>query len=107
MVCVLKQSSSDITTAAKAPGALAVRGIDPALRSALEAEASRLGLSLNAVVLRILRDSLGLTETAGLHHDLDALAGVWSQAEAQGFTEAIRHFEQIDPSLWAADPDAS
>jgi hypothetical protein len=104
-----KQALGDIEAPAIAPAkasrGLALRGIDPALRSAIEAEASRLGLSLNALVLRILRDSLGLTETAGLHHDLDALAGVWSREEAEEFTEAIRHFEEIDPSLWAPDPN--
>ncbi len=108
-MCMRKQAIGDIEAPAIAPakasGGLALRGIDPALRSAIEAEASRLGLSLNALVLRILRDSLGLTETAGLHHDLDALAGVWSREEAEEFTEAIRHFEEIDPSLWAPDPD--
>jgi hypothetical protein len=106
MVCMQQQASTDIKSPAKASGALALRGIDPALRSALEAEASRLGLSLNALVLRVLRDSLGLTETPALHHDLDALAGAWSQQEAREFTEAVRHFEAIDPSLWAPDPDS-
>jgi hypothetical protein len=104
VVCMLTQSSTDITSRAKASGSLALRGIDLALRSALEAEASRLGLSLNALVLRVLRDSLGLTETADLHHDLDALAGVWSREEAEEFTDAIRHFEEVDASLWAPDP---
>ena len=101
---MLLLSPSDITPDAKAKTALALRGIDPALRSALEAEAARLGTSLNAVVLGILRSSLGLTETAGLHHDLDALAGVWSREEAEEFAKAIRSFEEIDPSLWTPDP---
>ncbi|MCE5254047.1 MAG: antitoxin [Actinomycetia bacterium] len=83
-----------------------LRGIDPELRSALETEAARLGLSLNALVLRLLRDSLGLTKPAGLHHDLDSLAGVWSREQAEEFAEAVRHFEKIDESLWAPDPDA-
>jgi hypothetical protein len=100
-----KQSSADINTEARATGALALRGIDPALRSTLEAEAARLGLSLNAVVLRILRSALGLGEAVGLNHDLDALAGAWSLEEAEEFTRAIRPFEEIDPSLWAPDPD--
>ncbi len=100
-----KQARYAITPAAKTSSALALRGIDPALRSALEAEAARLGISLNAVVLRILRDFLGLTSTAGLHHDLDALAGVWSRDEAESFAKAIQHFEEIDRSLWAPDPN--
>lgn len=100
------KSSSDIAAGAKASSSLALRGIDPELRAALESEAVRLGLSLNALVLRILRESLGLSKAADLHHDLDALAGVWSREEAVEFAEALRHFEEIDPSLWLPDPDA-
>lgn len=101
------QSSSDIAAGTKTSGSLALRGIDPELRAALEVEAARLGLSLNALVLRLLRDSLGLTRPAGLHHDLDSLAGVWSREEAEEFAEAIRPLEEIDQSLWTPDPDAS
>lgn len=104
--CMQKQSLDDIKRPARGSGALALRGIDPALRSALEAEGARLGLSLNAVVLRILRSSLGLTETAGVHHDLDALAGVWSRQEREEFAKATQRFEEIDPALWAPDPEA-
>lgn len=93
-------------TSRKPSTALALRGIEPDLRSALEAEAVRTGTSLNALVLRILRESLGLSRVADLCHDLDALAGVWSREEADGFTEAIRCFEEIDRSLWEPDPDA-
>jgi len=100
------KSSSDITTPGKASGALALRGIEPDLRSALEAEAARTGTSLNALILRLLRESLGLAKAANLCHDLDALAGVWSREEADEFTEAIRCFEEIDRSLWEPDPDA-
>ncbi|OFW61110.1 MAG: hypothetical protein A2133_00580 [Actinobacteria bacterium RBG_16_64_13] len=102
-----EQSHRAINTRSTAAGALALRGIDPLLRSALEAEAARLGLSLNATVLHILRSALGLTEIAGVHHDLDALAGTWSRAEAEEFTRAIQHFEEVDPSMWTPDPGSS
>jgi hypothetical protein len=103
---MVMKASSDIIAAGKVSGALALRGIEPELRSALEAEAARTGTSLNALILRILRESLGLSKAAGLCHDLDALAGVWSREEADEFTEAIRCFEEIDRSLWEPDPDA-
>jgi acetate kinase len=81
-------------------GALTVRGIDPSLRAALEAEATRLGLSLNAVILRLLQDALGLVGSTGLAHDLDDLAGSWTPGEAQEFAVATEAFEQIDQSIW-------
>jgi hypothetical protein len=97
-------SSSAITT--RASTALTLRGIDPALRSALETEAARLGMSLNALILQILRGSLGLAGADDVRHDLDALAGSWSRDEAREFAAAIRDFGEIDPSLWQPDPDA-
>lgn len=79
---------------------MTLRGIDPRLRASLEAEAERRGTSLNAVVLAILREALGLAGEAIRHHDLDALAGVWTPAEAAEFREAVREFEVVDPVLW-------
>lgn len=104
--CMHNESLPAITSAARATSSLALRGIDPALRSALEAEAARLGTSLNAAVLGILRRALGLSATPGLHHDLDALAGAWSREEAAEFVSAIAQFEEIDPSLWTSAPEA-
>jgi len=33
-------------------------------------------------------------------HDLDALAGTWSDAEAAEFQRATDDFSRIDPTLW-------
>jgi hypothetical protein len=101
-----KLSSHAINSGAQATRALALRGIDPALRSALETEAARLKMSLNAVVLHILRSSLDLTEASGLHHDLDDLSGAWSPEEQEEFTSAVQPFEEVDPALWQAGPEA-
>jgi len=87
--------------------ALTLRGIDPALRAALEAEAARSGVSLNATALKVLRDSLGLTEAAESFHDLDALAGTWTAAEAKAFAAAIQNFEEIDPAMWQPEAEPS
>jgi hypothetical protein len=37
---------------------------------------------------------------AAAHDDLDALAGTWSQNEADAFHAAIAPLEQVDPELW-------
>jgi hypothetical protein len=95
-------ATSDSTT--RASTVLTLRGVEPALRSALDAEAARLGVSLNALILQILRGSLGLSASAQLVHDLDALAGSWSRAEAEEFAAAIQGFEEIDIPLWQNDP---
>ena len=99
-----KLAVTDSTT--RASTVLTLRGVEPALRSALDAEATRLGVSLNALILRILRGSLGLSSSAQLVHDLDSLAGSWSHEEAEEFAAAVLSFEEIDASLWQNSPEA-
>jgi hypothetical protein len=99
-----------ISTSAITPhpsAVLTLRGIDPQLRAALDAEAARLGISLNALILQLLRGSLGLGSDQQLAHDLDALAGSWSREDAEEFLAAVRDFEEVDPSLWQDAPDAT
>lgn len=93
MECMQEQSQR-----ASGPGTVTLRGIDPDLRAALDTEAGRLGLSLNAVILQILRSSLGLGPDR-LFHDLDHLIGVWSKEEAEEFMASIQFFEEIDESF--------
>jgi hypothetical protein len=35
-----------------------------------------------------------------IYHDLDALAGTWSEDEAVAFLQAVASFEHVDPTLW-------
>ncbi len=34
------------------------------------------------------------------YHDLDALAGTWSEAAAAEFRQSIEGFQQVDSTLW-------
>ena len=86
---------------------LSLRGVDPVLRSALESEAARLGMSLNALILHTLRGVYLSGQDSPLHHDLDALAGSWSREEADEFRAAVEVFEEIDPLLWMERPESA
>jgi len=55
-------------------------------------------ISLNPLVLRRLTGDTPEPNTR--HHDLDALAGTWSEQESDAFSAAIAPLEQIDPELW-------
>ncbi len=81
---------------------LTIRAVGARLRSALEREATRRGLSLNKTVLALLAESLRLADppTGAEHADLDELAGTWSKSEAARFEEALRAQRQIDARLW-------
>lgn len=79
--------------------AISVRGLDDSQLQALKAEARRQGISLNRLVLeRITETQPGEKH---LHADLDALAGTWSEGEAEAFEAAITPMEQVDADLWS------
>lgn len=79
---------------------LTLRGMDDRLATALRDEAHRRKTSMNALVLELVRQGLGLSERRSQNHDLDGLAGTWSGAEVAEFAEAIIDLEQIDDALW-------
>lgn len=78
---------------------ISVRGLDSDQIEALKDLARRQGISLNRLVLERLQDGRG--SEGRPHEDLDALAGTWSEWDAQDFAVAIAPLEQIDPDLWA------
>lgn len=80
-----------------------VEGLDPRVFERLQTEARRRGVNLDVVIKEVLSQSVaptvGTTEV-GVHHDLDSLAGTWSDEEAKGFLAAQADFGRIDESLW-------
>lgn len=102
MECMQERAKNAITP--RASSNVTLRGLDPELRSALDAEAARLGMSLNALILQTLRSSLGLAYSIQLFHDLDDLAGSWSAEEAEEFDAAVQFFQEIDLSIWRDPP---
>ncbi len=83
--------------------AISVRGVDDQLDAALKDEARRRGLSVNRLVLDLLRQELGLSpgrDRRPKRHDLDHLAGSWADAEVAEFERNTAEFEQIDEALW-------
>ncbi len=77
--------------------------LDADVLTRLRVEADRRGMDLNAVAAEILKRGLRpLPEEApaGVYHDLDHLAGTWSEEEAREFQAAIAPFERVDEDLW-------
>ncbi len=81
---------------------MTLRGIDEQTAQALKERASRDGISVNAVTLRLLRESLGLEKRrrSVTYSDLDHLAGTWSREEEAEFKRNTAVFEQVDEELW-------
>jgi hypothetical protein len=81
---------------------LSLRISDDELARRLEQESRRTGTSINGLINQALRSFLGLPARGGaqVYHDLDHLAGTWSEAEEREFAEATKGFQGVDPELW-------
>ena len=83
---------------------LTVRGIDESLREWLKLEAKRNKQSVNRYVLTLLQEASGTNKTEKraevTHHELDHLAGSWSETELQEFLKQVAQARAIDEDLW-------
>ena len=81
---------------------MTLRGVDERCAEALKERAKEEGTSLNSLVLRLLRESLGLEKKRRnvVYTDLDPLAGTWSDADAAEFAQATSVFEKVDEEMW-------
>ncbi|KAA3655694.1 MAG: antitoxin [Chloroflexi bacterium] len=84
---------------------LTVRGVGRKLHDALKLEANRRGVSVNRVVLALLREALGLSmkqeDSDETFHDLDHLAGTWTDEDAETFMKGVEDQRKIDEALWS------
>ena len=72
---------------------LTIRGVSPELATALQAEGSRRGLSLNGTVLALLRQALGISEGRPRSNGLRRLAGTWTEEDFREFQRAVKPFD--------------
>ncbi len=84
---------------------LTVRSVKSDLHNALKAEAARRGVSVNRVVIMLLREAVGLTngsrQNDAVFDDLDYLAGTWTEVEAVEFEEQLASQRVIDEGMWS------
>ena len=78
--------------------AISVRGLDDSQLQDLKQQALRQGISLNRLALERLTGSSH--QSGEPHHDLDVLAGTWTDQDGEAFNAAIAPLEQIDADLW-------
>ena len=84
-------------------GNLSIRGLDAKALAALKRRAVEEDSSVNAVVLRLVEQALGLRPSKperASHDDLDALAGCWQKQDGADFDAATSGFSKIDADLW-------
>jgi hypothetical protein len=91
---------------------LTINDVDAQTMARLQDEARRRGVEVAALARELLDKALDSTQptpssessTAGNRlgpfHDLDFLAGRWSEADLAEFEAATEPFRQIDPVIW-------
>ncbi len=93
---------------------ITVRNLPPDVAELVRRKATEEDLSLNKAVIRLLKERLELargpsrekrepsheSEGRTLHHDLDHLAGTWTDNEADEFDALLQEQRGIDPGLW-------
>lgn len=81
---------------------MTLRGIDDTVAAALKEKARREDTSVNAVMLRILKESLGIEKRkrGAVYDDLDHLAGTWNAQDVAEFESTTAAFEKVDEDMW-------
>ena len=81
---------------------MTLRGIDDRIAAVLKEKARKEGTSVNALMLRLLKESLGIEKKKRgvVYDDLDHLAGTWSKKDAAEFERATSVFEKVDEEMW-------
>ncbi|RQD65490.1 hypothetical protein [Desulfonatronovibrio magnus] len=75
-------------------------GVDERVKELLEKEATSSGISINSLVLRYIYNAVGYCPGQDESHVQDHLAGTWSQSEYDQLMDEIKHFNEVDASLW-------
>ncbi len=82
---------------------ITITDVDLVTLQRLESEARRRGVDIATAARDLLRQAVPpgpVPNTPQVHHDLDALAGTWSDADARAFEAAVADFSRVDGDLW-------
>jgi plasmid stability protein len=81
---------------------MTIRGLDDLTIKALKEKAKKEGSSINAALVKLLQEDLGIKKKKRtvVYSDLDHLAGTWSDKDCKEFLQTTADFEKIDKNLW-------
>ncbi len=83
--------------------AVTIRGVDSDVAEKLKATAKDQGISVNQLILELIKTSLGLKKEkkySRQYTDLDDLFGRWSDDKFKKINDKMTKNRQIDPELW-------
>jgi hypothetical protein len=79
---------------------ITIHNLDTAIAQKIQQMANEMGLSQNKLIKRLLRQSLGLSDTPAEMNNFEKFCGCWSEQEAKEFTTNTSTFDAIDTELW-------
>ncbi len=81
---------------------MTIRGLDDLTVKALKEKAKKEGSSVNAALVKLLQEALGIKKKKRtvVYNDLDHLAGTWSDKDFEEFLQATADFDKIDENMW-------
>jgi len=83
--------------------AITLRNLPPDVARAVQRRAKQKKTSVNKAVIDLLEESTGTrahTPAPVRYHDLDHLAGTWTEKEAAVFETLLTEQRRIDSELW-------
>jgi len=79
---------------------ISLRGLEEHIKNILTRQVG-IFFRVTVLILNYIYKGVGINPAnRSRHHDLDNLAGTWSDSENKEFLDAIRQFEQIDEETW-------
>ncbi|MDO8720806.1 MAG: hypothetical protein Q7J31_01070 [Syntrophales bacterium] len=81
---------------------MTIRGLDDLTINALKEKAKKEGSSVNAALVKLLQEELGIKKKKRtvVYNDLDHLAGTWSDKDYKEFLQSTADFAEIDENVW-------
>ena len=82
---------------------LTIKNLDQPSMEWINQKAKLLGIDLEEVIVQLIHEQIESDEREPKlkqYHDLDSLAGTWSNEESEEFFQATENFNQVDESLW-------
>lgn len=79
-----------------------LRNVPPDVMSLLKKKAKKQKISINSLILLVIERGLGIAHQTkkNVFHDLDDLAGTWSEKDRKNFDDNVKSFEKVDRELW-------
>ena len=80
---------------------MTIRGLDDLTIKALKEKAKKEGSSVNAALVKLLQEELGIKKKKRtvVYNDLDHLAGTWSDKDYKEFLQLTADFAKIDENV--------